>query len=170
MDSKDQILEKVYDLAFKYEAERGSCPQCVLSALHKTLDISDPATIQASDALAGGCALSTQGTCGALVGGSMVIGYLFGRELKDFSNMMKPLKSYKLVKELHDQYLEKYGACRCHDVQKSFTGRTWNLWDMEELKKATKPGGLLDYCPELVGNVAKLATKIISENGFKPKV
>ena len=39
MDSKVQILEKVYRLAFKYEAERGSCPQCVLATLHEILNM-----------------------------------------------------------------------------------------------------------------------------------
>lgn len=85
MDSKDQILEKVYRLAFKYEAERGSCPQCVLATLHEILNIGDPATIQAADALAGGCALSTQGTCGALSGGLLAIGSIVGRTYKNFS-------------------------------------------------------------------------------------
>ncbi|MCK5636900.1 MAG: C-GCAxxG-C-C family protein, partial [Thermoplasmatales archaeon] len=73
MDSKEELLDKVYNLAFKYEAERGSCPQCVVSAIMETLDVGDPETVKAIDALAGGTALSTQGTCGALVGGLVAI-------------------------------------------------------------------------------------------------
>lgn len=41
MKSKEEILDEVYDLAFKYEAERGSCPQCVLATLMETLDVGD---------------------------------------------------------------------------------------------------------------------------------
>ena len=37
MDSREEILEKVYNLAYKYEAEIGSCPQCVLAAIFETL-------------------------------------------------------------------------------------------------------------------------------------
>jgi hypothetical protein len=64
MKSKDKLIEEVYNLAFKYEAERGSCPQCVLAALMETLNVGDPATIKAIDAMAGGTALSTNGTAG----------------------------------------------------------------------------------------------------------
>ena len=68
MKSREELLEEVYNLAFNYEAERGSCPQCVLAALMETLDVGDPNTIKAVDALAGGPTLSTEGTCGALLG------------------------------------------------------------------------------------------------------
>lgn len=54
MDPKEGPLQKAYDLVYKYEAERGSCPQCVYSAIMKTLEVGDPATVQAADALAGG--------------------------------------------------------------------------------------------------------------------
>ena len=32
MESKQELLDRTYRLAFKYEAELGSCPQCVLAA------------------------------------------------------------------------------------------------------------------------------------------
>ena len=85
MESKEQLLNKAYDLAFNYEAERGSCPQCVLAALFETLNIGDEATIKSADALAGGTALSTKGTCGALVGGLLAISSIVGREYDDFN-------------------------------------------------------------------------------------
>ncbi len=49
MSKKEELLEKAYDLAYRYEAERGSCPQCVYSAIMEALDIGNPATVQASD-------------------------------------------------------------------------------------------------------------------------
>ena len=33
MESKQELLDRTYRLAFKYEAELGSCPQCVLAAI-----------------------------------------------------------------------------------------------------------------------------------------
>ena len=82
--------------------------------------------------------------------------------------MMKPMKSYTLVKKLHDQYVKEYGSCRCNDVQKSLMGRTFNLWDQKELAEAFK-SGMMDHCSKLVGNVAKLAANIILRGGFKPE-
>ena len=33
MESKHELIDRAYRLAFKYEAELGSCPQCVLAAI-----------------------------------------------------------------------------------------------------------------------------------------
>jgi len=73
MNKRKELVDEVYNLAFKYEAELGSCPQCVLAALYETLGIGDPDIIKAVDALAGGTSLSTEGTCGALIGGLVAI-------------------------------------------------------------------------------------------------
>jgi C_GCAxxG_C_C family probable redox protein len=167
-ENTDHIINKAFELGKNYEETSTGCAQTTIAAIFDALGIWNDDVFKAASGLADGLGLTGNGSCGALVGGSMVIGYLFGREHKDFSDIAKPLKSYALVKKLHDQYKKEYGSCRCHDVQTTLTGRTWNLWDPEELKKAIKPGGLLEHCPVLVGNIARLATKIILENGFTP--
>lgn len=166
-DSEEQILNKAFELGQKYEKRCTGCAQTSLAAIFEALGIWNDDVFKAASGLADGLGLTGDGSCGALVGASMVIGYLFGREYKDFKDMYKPMKSYGLVKKLHDQYIEKYGSCRCYDVQKSLLGRTYNLWDPDELKEAFK-SGMMEHCSKLVGDVARLATKIILNNGFKP--
>ena len=161
MQSNEEILKKTYDLAFKYEAKRGSCPQCVLSALYKTLDIADPATIQASDALAGGCALSTQGTCGALVGGLLAIGSVVGRTYEDFQIGETRRRVFQYAKILYDRFTKEYGSPLCKDVQKKIFGRSYNLLDTKEYEEFEKAGAHLDKCPKVSGNTAKWAAEII---------
>ena len=161
MDSKDQILEKVYKLAYKYEATRGSCPQCVLSALHKTLDIADPATIQASDALAGGCALSTQGTCGALTGGLLAIGSVVGRTYEDFLIGETRRRVFQYAKKLFDRFTKEYGSPLCKDVQKKLMGRSFNLLDANDYEEFEKAGGHENKCTSVSGNTARWAAEII---------
>ncbi|MFX0070514.1 MAG: C-GCAxxG-C-C family protein [Candidatus Hermodarchaeota archaeon] len=167
--SKDHILNKAYELGKKYEKECTGCAQTVVAAIFEALDIWNEDVFKAASGLADGLGLTGDGSCGALIGGSMVIGYLFGREKKHFKKIGKPMKSYELVKQLHDKYIEKYGTCRCHDVQKSLVGRSYNLWDLNELNEAFSPGGMIEKCSDLVGNIAMIATKIILENGFKQK-
>lgn len=161
MDSKDEILEKVYNLAFKYEAERGSCPQCVLSALYETLDIGDPATVQAVDALAGGTALSTEGTCGALVGGLLAISSIVGRTYEDFSAGERKRRVFLYSKKLYDKFVEEYGSPVCKDVHKKLFGRTFKLLDPKEYQEFEKAGAHVDKCPSVSGNAAKWAAEII---------
>jgi len=168
-ESNELILKKAFDLGKKYESECTGCAQCAVAAVFEALDIWDDNVFKSASGLADGLGLTRDCACGALVGASMVISYLYGREHKDFKDILKPFKSYELVKKLHSQFIEKYGSCRCENLQISFTGRAYNLWDPDEIAEAFAPGGLIDYCPDLVGNVARLATKIILDEGFKPK-
>ena len=165
---KDEILNKAFELGKKYEQECTGCAQTAVAAIFESLGIWNEDVFRAASGLADGLGLTGDGSCGALVGSSMVIGYLFGRGREDFKDMYKPMKSYTLVKKLHDKYVKQYGSCRCFDVQEKTMGRTFNLWNADEMKEAFK-AGMMDNCSTLVGNVAKLATKIILNSGFEPK-
>jgi len=164
MTSKEEILEKVYNLAFKYEAERGSCPQCVLAALYETLDVGDPKTIQAADALAGGTSLSTEGTCGALVGGLLAIGSVVGRTYEDFSAGQRKRRVFQYSKKLYDKFVEEYASPRCKDIHMKLFGRTFNLLDPADYAEFEKAGGHVDKCPVVSGNTAKWAAEILVDD------
>lgn len=165
-ESKEKFLSKAFELGQKYEKEYTGCAQTVIAAIFDTLGIWNDDVFKAASGLADGLGLTGDGACGALVGASMVISYLFPREKKDFKDMRKPMKAYGLVKKLHDQFVEKYGSCRCYDVQKNLMGRTYNLWDERELQEAFSTG-MMEHCSKVVGNSAKLATKIILEEREK---
>lgn len=166
--NRDEILTKAYELGKKYESKCTGCAQTAVAAIFESLNIWNEDVFRAASGLADGLGLTGDGSCGALVGSSMVIGYLFGRGKEDFSDMYKPLKSYGLVKLLHDEYIEKYGSCRCFDVQNSLMGRTYNLWNEDEKEEAFK-SEMIHYCSDIVGTVAQMATKIILDEGFTPK-
>ena len=160
--SIEEISNRAFDLGRKYEKECTGCAQTTIAGIFDALDIDNEDVFKAASGLADGLGLTGNGTCGSLMGGAIVIGYLFGRERKDFADMMKPLKSYILSKKLHDEFVEKYGTCRCYDIQQSLMGRTFNLYDPNELQEATK-FGMFEYCSKLVGETARLATRIILE-------
>ena len=163
MESKEQLLNKAYDLAFNYEAERGSCPQCVLAALFETLNIGDEATIKSADALAGGTALSTKGTCGALVGGLLAISSIVGREYDDFCAGKTKRRVFQFSKQLYDKFIDEYGSPLCCDVHLKLFGRTFNLMDPKEYEEFDKAGAHVDKCPSVSGNVARWTAENILE-------
>ena len=163
MESDQQLLEKIYDLAYKYEAERGSCPQCVLAVLFETLNIGDEATIKSADALAGGTALSTKGTCGALVGGLLAISSIVGREYDDFCAGKTKRRVFQFSKQLFDKFIDEYGSPLCCDVHLKLFGRTFNLMDPKEYEEFDKAGAHVDKCPSVSGNVARWTAEIILE-------
>ena len=167
MDAKEKIIKHAFDLAYKYEAELGSCPQCVLAAIKEILDIGDESTIKAADALAGGTALSTRGTCGALVGGMLSISSIEGREYSDFKNSKKNRRVFKYAKKLYDKFIDEYDSPLCKDVQNKIFGRSFNLLDPREYKEFENRGGHIDKCPNVSGNVAKWTAEIILNDILK---
>jgi C_GCAxxG_C_C family probable redox protein len=166
MNRKEEIADKASKLAEEFERKCTGCAQTTIAGIFEALGIKNDDVFKAASGLADGLGLTGDGTCGALVGGAMVISYLFGRERKDFEDMLKPIKSYLLVKKLHDQFVEKYGTCRCSELQKSLMGRTFNLLDRKEFKEAVE-FGMMNYCSKVVGTAARLATMIILDEQEK---
>jgi len=166
MNRKEEIANKASKLAEEFERKCTGCAQTTIAGILEALGIKNDDVFKAARGLADGLGLTGDGTCGALVGGAMVISYLFGRERKDFEDMLKPIKSYLLVKKLHDQFVEKYGTCRCSELQKSLMGRTFNLLDRKEFKEAVE-FGMMNYCSKVVGTAARLATMIILDEQEK---
>jgi len=158
--SRDAISQKAFDLARSYEMNYTGCAQTTLAGIFDALGIENDDVFRSASGLADGLGLTGDGACGALVGGSMAIGYLFGREKKDFPDMLAPMRSYMLVKELHDRFVEQYGSCRCYDIQKRLMGRTFNLYDPADLEKAAEMA-MFDHCSKVAGTAALLAAEII---------
>ncbi|MGQ9624221.1 MAG: C-GCAxxG-C-C family protein [Candidatus Bathycorpusculaceae bacterium] len=163
---KKEVASKASKLAEEFEKKCTGCAQTAIAGIFEALGIKNDDVFKAASGLADGLGLTGDGTCGALVGGAMAISYLFGREHKDFEDMFKPMKSYLLAKMLHDQFVEKYGTCRCSELQKSLMGRTFNLLDRKEFNEAIE-FGMVNYCSKVVGTAAGLATIIILDEWEK---
>ena len=151
MASKQDIYQQAYDLAFQYEAKRGSCPQCVLAALKETLDVGNENVFQAAQGLAGGTALSSQGTCGALAGGMIAISSLVGRTYQEFTEGQKKRLVFKYTKLLYDRFIEEYGSSLCCDVQKKLFGRSYILLNKQDYEAFEKAGAHVENAPVLQG-------------------
>ncbi|MEA1872088.1 MAG: C-GCAxxG-C-C family protein [Chloroflexota bacterium] len=158
----ENVLNKAFESGKRHEMGSSGCPQCTIAGIFEALGIENDDVFKAATGFADGVGLTGDGHCGALSGGVMAISYLFGREGKDSGDMMKQVPALILSKKLHDQFIEKYGTCRCADIQTKFVGRFFNLYDPKEMEAAYK-AGMVDKCSTLVGEVARMATKIILE-------
>jgi C_GCAxxG_C_C family probable redox protein len=161
MTTQKDFLDDVYQRAFQYEARLGSCPQCVLAALKETLDIGDDAVFKASQGLAGGSALSSEGTCGALAGGMIALGILVGRTYQEFSEGQKKRLVFVYTRKLYDRFVQEYGSPLCCGVQKKIFGRSYRLLDKQEYEAFEKAGAHVDKCTSVAGNAARWTAEII---------
>jgi len=159
---KEKMLQEVFAKAKEGELTGGNCAQCSLAAILEVMGVDDENVIRAATGLADGVGLSGDGHCGALSGGTMAIGYFFGRKKEDLHRMGKQLKALLLAKQLHEEFVKEFSTCRCHDIQVKQFGRFFNLYDMEDLK-AAQAAGMPEKCATLVGKAARLALKIILE-------
>ncbi len=167
-DGEEAILQRAFDLGKAYEKANGGCPQCTLAGIFEALDVWDDAVFKSATGLADGVGLTGDGHCGALSGGTMAIGYFFGRLRENFSDVTGQLKACILAKKLHHEFIEKFGTCRCADLQSKLVGRFYNLYDPAEFEAGLK-AGMPEKCSTVVGETARMATRIILDEQKKQR-
>ena len=167
--TRKELLSAVYERAYQNEAEFGVCPQAVLAALQDYFRFIDDSLIQASHALAGGIARSTDGTCGALNGGLIVISSIYGRKRSEFGEKTgNHEKGEMIARELHDRFAAEFGGVICREVQEKVFGRSYNLRDPREFEKFEADGGHTDKCPLVTGKAARMTAEILLDHGIEP--
>nr|VFK43016.1 MAG: C_GCAxxG_C_C family probable redox protein [Candidatus Kentron sp. TC] len=166
---KQALAEDAYRKARQYEKDYGCCPQCVLVTVQEITGLVDDDTIKASHGLAGGGGLTGQGTCGALAGGLMALSAKRGRSRDhlDGNPLVSKLKgvrfisNFKKCQELAEKFRQEFGGITCEQLQKEFTGRTFDLWDQKEYKDFKKARG--EKCEHATGTVAKWLVESMTE-------
>ncbi|MBE0478298.1 C_GCAxxG_C_C family protein [Candidatus Aerophobetes bacterium] len=159
--TEKELMDRAYQLGFEYEKTRHVCSQCVVAALEKIMGIEDEAIFQASYPLGGGLGSTTEGTCGALSGGAMILGYLFGRNRQEFDKGVSNKEATYFAKKLYEKFVQEYGSCRCKDVQMKLFGRSFDFWDEQDRKAFEEAGGHSDKCPVVVGKTCAWTVSVI---------
>jgi C_GCAxxG_C_C family probable redox protein len=154
------VLDAVFERARDNERRCTGCAQSTVAALLDTLGLKADDVFRAASGLADGVGLTTDGSCGALTGGVMVLGLVHGRKREEFSDPFAAMKSYQLAGELHQDFITRYGSCRCREIQQRLMGRFFNLLDPKQLAEAMEQG-MLDHCSKVVGNSARKTLELI---------
>ncbi len=158
IELKQALGEQAYAKAVKYELDYGCCPQCVLATVQETIGIVDDQTIKASHGLSGGGALLGEGVCGALTGGLMALSAKYGRD-RDKLDRGRYINNFKKAKELTERFEQEFGGVTCRQLQKQFTGRTYDMWNAEEYKAFSEARG--QQCANATGTVTKWVIEML---------
>ena len=150
---KDEFLEKAYALASRNEATFGYCGQAVLAAFQEIFDMRDSRLLKAATYLAGGTA--DQGfTCGALMGGVLVIGMKWGRDnLEDRGTAWH--QTFPFVHKLFGMFREEFGSIDCRDII------GFDPMDSEKVKEFFKSGLHDKQCGEVAGKTARMVAEVL---------
>jgi len=167
------LLDKAHELGTSYEKYSTGCSQSTVAALHDILGF-DNSLVRVASSSCAGQAAQVVGTCGALIGGTLVLDYYFGRPAEKMSdkeliqeNVDSLLSAMGIAKLLYDKYIEEYGTIICPHIQTQLFGRHFYLWDEEELAKFEEAGGHSDSgkCINIVGNAVRWTMEILVDKG-----
>ncbi len=159
--SKEEAMQKGYDLAHECEHTHHGCSQCVILALQEVFDLRDDGVFMAASGLSGGVG-AMHDVCGALLGASLVLGQIYGRRRSEIENLDKMMESLLPVGKLYKWFEKEYGGVRCRDVRTKTLGVYWDTkipWQKEEALKA----GMYEACSEVAGKVAQRVAGMLWE-------
>lgn len=165
---KNELLKKIYKSAFNFEKESHGCAQATIKAIMDFFDIDD-IVFKVASSCSGGLSNGGLGSCGGLLGGSLIIGYFFGRNIDEAHISGKKFKDRKLVNNLRKEYYKEFDGETCREVQKSVFGHSFDLMTEDGRKYFENENGHMYKCPNVVGKAAKWIAEILIKEGVPLK-
>lgn len=170
--SREQLLQKAYDLGVAFEKYSGSCSQCTVAALHELLGFDD-IVVKISNSSCGGQAGLSTAACGGVIGGTIVLDYYFGRPAHMLSATREIAEGNEVFSRAMDaarslcaRFASHYGSILCPQVQTKVFGRSFNHRDPVEWQGFLDAGAHTDptKCMSVVGNSARWTLEILLDS------
>jgi C_GCAxxG_C_C family probable redox protein len=114
------------------------CSEAMLVGVGSLIYPINPQTIKMSTVFAGGIGSSKEGLCGALTGGVMVIGGLYGRT----DPKAKDEKCQEICAEYQRRFQNEFGCVKCKELKTNWVGKPGQEKCVQLVEKAA--GILLD--------------------------
>lgn len=150
--TREEFMEKAYHMAYEREKTYGACSQSVLSTFQNLLDMEDDYLLKAATAFAGG--IARQGmTCGALMGGIMVIGMKYGRS--NMEDYFSDIKCHEPTRKLCALFKQEFGSFNCRDIS------GYDLMEPGGIKRFYASGDHDKLPPETAGKTAKMVASVL---------
>jgi len=170
------MLSDVEQRGCTYEREYWDCAQCTLLAVQEVFGLKADDAVKAATAFAGG--IGRRGSvCGAVTGGVMALGLLFGRDLPTMRHPDPALRRklreridsrlVPLVDAFCERFETEYGSILCNEIEYKLFGRYFDKKKPEDRKEKDRLGGHTEKCPMVVGRAARWATELILEEQGK---
>jgi C_GCAxxG_C_C family probable redox protein len=158
--NRAEFVEAVRKRAHDYDFNCHGCSQAVVQCFLDVFEENNVALFMAASPFAAGMSM-TGNNCGALIGGLMVLGAVFGRRstgdgMEGIIDGIRP--SRKLVKHFQG----RFGAINCRELTQT------NLADPVKAE-AYFAGGGLEQCAGITGEVAALVGELLYDERAKKK-
>lgn len=161
--SRSMGVEQVYtmlDQRVQQTMEKShNCAQTTFFALSEQFGLGGDEILKALTPLPG---MAERGeTCGAITGGLMAMGLIYGRDdLDDWDTYRTSLIP---TNKFCQRFEKELGSTLCCKIQDRAFGKSYNLMDPEDLK-AFQRAGATSKCTKVVQKACRLAAEIILED------
>lgn len=160
MSNNEALLDEVEEKGERYDREYRGCAQSVLRTIQETFGYECNDVFKTAFGFGGGLA-RMKSVCGALIGGYMGLGLVFGRGWGDFKGNPWPtekrLKIYQdKFHKLYNKFVSEYGSDNCYDL----IGFDLNI--PEEYQQFQDPVKHSE-CERRCGKVARWTAELILE-------
>lgn len=154
--------QRAYELGFQYERAYHGCGQCALAAILESMDQFDETVFRAATALSGGLGLCGDAHCAALTAAALAVGMVYPRTHVNFGgDHESKYRSFSMVQQLRERYIQRYGSITCHDIHRHELGRPYDLRREAEREAFEAAGAHNDKCTSVVARAARWAVEII---------
>ncbi|MBN1189210.1 MAG: C_GCAxxG_C_C family protein [Dehalococcoidales bacterium] len=138
--SREEIISKADELGKEYEAKYKGCAPCTFYAVIDALrwggleivpeDIEEK-LYPAINMLTAGVCMTGEGSCGAVSGGAMAMGFALGVP-RGSSDVDAANQAAVLIRDtMMAAFYQHYGSILCKDVQRKYFGKAWDLCSEE---------------------------------------
>lgn len=159
-----KVKDKAYQLGFEYEGKYRGCGQCLVAAVQDAIGIQNDPVFKATTGFAAGIGLMQDSACGGYAGGVLVLGSFMGRVRDNFVDPERiRFRAFEMARKLHDKFIAELGSVNCHGIQLKMFGRSYYLWDQDDLAKFDEAGGHTEKCTHVVGLAAGWTVEILAE-------
>ena len=156
--SEEMILSKLEQKVNAYLEVFGNCAQSSFLALKEEFDLEDGGVLKALTPFPG--LAYRDGVCGTLIGCTMALGLVFGRE--DLDDWGGYIRSIPPVREFFRRFKKDVGSIMCNDLVESEFGDKFESIEPAETRRWLEAGAM-ERCTEVAGKGVRIAAEIIMD-------
>jgi C_GCAxxG_C_C family probable redox protein len=159
-EDRAQFVEAVRQKAYDYDFNCHGCSQAVVQCFFDIFEEDNAPLFMAASPFAAGMSM-TGNNCGALIGGLMILGVVFGRRSMD-EGMKGIIDGIRPARRLVKHFQSRFGTLNCRDLTQT---------DLADPVKADAyfAGGGLKTCAGVTGEVAAFVAGLLYDERAKKK-
>jgi len=159
-ESREALVEAVRMKAYDYDFNCHGCSQAVVQTFLDVFEEDNSPLFKAASPFAAGMSM-TGNNCGALFGGLLILGTVFGRGSMD-DGMEGIVEGIRPARKLVKHFQGRFGTVNCRDLTQT---------DLADPVKADAyfAGGGLERCASVTGEVAAFVGGLLYDERRKRK-